>query len=293
MSEQKDPSVGGVQVAPMTGSADAPRRPTAGALLRAAREAQGLHIAALAAAIKVTPRKLDALEGDRLDELPDATFARALAQTICRHLKMDPQPVLALLPANRAMSLAPAPRLQPTPYRDRAAPAEPGPTKSLGLLFWCTALLLVGAAVVYFMPVDWFKLESTAPVAPAPAVVVSSLPLVAPGASVAAAVAPAAPPSAAAETVFSAPLSTPDAAPAANGALVITTTDASWVEVRDAKGQTLLSETVQPGRSIGVDGALPFRLLIGNASVTRLVFKGQAVDVMARARENVARFELQ
>ena len=45
----------------------------AGALLRAARERQGLHIAALAAAIKVSQRKLEALEADRGDGLPDAT----------------------------------------------------------------------------------------------------------------------------------------------------------------------------------------------------------------------------
>ena len=71
---------------------------TAGGLLRAAREKQGLHIAALAAAIKVAPRKLDALENDRHDELPDATFVRALAQTVCRTLKIDPRPVLHMLP---------------------------------------------------------------------------------------------------------------------------------------------------------------------------------------------------
>ena len=70
---------------------------TAGALLRQARQAQGMHIAVLAAAIKVSQRKLEALEGDRLDELPDATFTRALAQTVCRTLKIDPAPVLALL----------------------------------------------------------------------------------------------------------------------------------------------------------------------------------------------------
>ena len=60
----------------------APDKPSAGALLKAARERQGLHIAALAAAIKVTPRKLDALENDRWGELPDATFTRALAQSV-------------------------------------------------------------------------------------------------------------------------------------------------------------------------------------------------------------------
>ena len=71
---------------------------SAGALLRAARERQGLHIAALAAAIKIPQRKLEALEADRFDELPDATFTRALALTVCRALKIDPAPVLAQLP---------------------------------------------------------------------------------------------------------------------------------------------------------------------------------------------------
>ena len=53
-------------------------------MLRAARQARGLHIAALAASIKVTQRKLEALEADRYDELPDMTFTRALAKTVCR-----------------------------------------------------------------------------------------------------------------------------------------------------------------------------------------------------------------
>jgi cytoskeleton protein RodZ len=58
--------------------------PTAGRLLREARERQGLHIAALAASIKVAQKKLELLEADRFDALPDATFTRALAQTVCR-----------------------------------------------------------------------------------------------------------------------------------------------------------------------------------------------------------------
>ena len=51
----------------------APRRrraaTSAGRLLREAREKQGLHIAALAAAIKVSPKKLELLESDRFDAL--------------------------------------------------------------------------------------------------------------------------------------------------------------------------------------------------------------------------------
>ena len=55
------------------------RRRAPARMLRAARERQGLHIAALAATIKIPQRKLEALEADRFDELPDATFTRALA----------------------------------------------------------------------------------------------------------------------------------------------------------------------------------------------------------------------
>ncbi|MEO5733502.1 MAG: helix-turn-helix transcriptional regulator, partial [Rubrivivax sp.] len=98
---------------------------SAGALLRAAREGQGLHIAALAAAIKVSPRKLDALENDRLSELPDATFSRALAQTVCRTLKIDARPVLALLPAAGATSIEPISRTAHAPFRERSGRDAP------------------------------------------------------------------------------------------------------------------------------------------------------------------------
>jgi cytoskeleton protein RodZ len=78
---------------------------TAGAMLRAAREAAGLHVAAMAVALKVPVGKLEALEQDRYDLLPDAVFARALASTVCRTLKIDPRPVLARLPRTSAPRL--------------------------------------------------------------------------------------------------------------------------------------------------------------------------------------------
>ncbi|MCF8208523.1 MAG: helix-turn-helix domain-containing protein [Rhodoferax sp.] len=78
---------------------------TAGAMLRQAREAAGLHVAALAVSMKVSVKKLEALEADRFDLLPDAVFARALASSICRTLKVNPAAVLEKLPHG------PAPRL--------------------------------------------------------------------------------------------------------------------------------------------------------------------------------------
>lgn len=84
----------------------APAQPaanSAGALLRQYREAKGLHISILAASLKVPMSKLDALEANRLDELPDLVFARALAMSICRYLHQDPAPVLGLMPGQEMM----------------------------------------------------------------------------------------------------------------------------------------------------------------------------------------------
>jgi cytoskeleton protein RodZ len=79
---------------------------TAGALLRQYREAQGFKLDVLAQALRVSPAKLNALESDRLDDLPDAMFARALTLAICRQLKIDAAPVLALLPGQDVSRLA-------------------------------------------------------------------------------------------------------------------------------------------------------------------------------------------
>ncbi len=80
---------------------------SAGALLRQYRETQGFKLDMLAQALRVAPAKLEALEADRWDELPDAMFARALTLAVCRQLKSDAAPVLALLPGHDVSRLAP------------------------------------------------------------------------------------------------------------------------------------------------------------------------------------------
>jgi cytoskeleton protein RodZ len=50
---------------------------------------------------------LEALETDRLSDLPDAMFARALTLAVCRQLRVDAAPVLALLPGQDMSRLAP------------------------------------------------------------------------------------------------------------------------------------------------------------------------------------------
>ena len=285
---------------------EAKRPATAGSLLRVARENHGLHIAALAAAMKVAPRKLDALENDRWNELPDATFVRALALTVCRTLKMDAKPVLDLLPPAQTMALQSIGEHLNTPYHDTDGRSG---ASAAGLVIrpmvWAAAALMVAAVAVYFVPQNWFT--STAPAAAtvlAPALPAALPELAAPAlpgsaaASLADSAAPLPVANAAAvtpsvgETVFSAPPANSQQATPATGALQLRTTEASWVDVRDSRGQALLSRIVQPGEMVSLDGAPPLRLTIGNAAATQLTFRGQAVSLTPSTRDNVARVEL-
>jgi len=280
---------------------------TAGALLRAAREKQGLHIAALAAAIKVSPRKLDALEHDRYDELPDATFTRALAQTVCRSLKIDAAPVLALLPQAEAVSLDHVAGTLNTPFRERASRGEPGGLAAAAIrpMVGAGVALLVAAAVVYFVPAEvWQFGKGATPVAvptaasapePVPAPAPPALAEIASTPVAAAASAPEVAASAVAMPVVAIATPTPAeaSAPEAPRLVQLRAERESWVEARDSRGQVLFSRVVQPGEAIGFDGQLPIRLTIGNAPATRLRFKGQPVELAASTRDNVARLELQ
>lgn len=282
--------------------ADAPMPPatSAGALLRQARQAQGMHIAVLATAIKVTPRKLEALENDRFDELPDATFTRALAQTVCRTLKIDPAPVLALLPRPPGYRLEQVGEGINAPFRDRPGMNQGSEASLLGSpAVWAPLLILILAGVVYVLPPGTVSLQSVRPASGPAAAPTRTATL--PTATVAqpSAVAPAPAASIVVETVHSVPAvpdpaaSTPAAATAPiAGVLQLRVSGESWVEVLDGRGQTLLSRLLQPGEAVGVDGAAPLRLTIGNAGVTQVSFRGRSIELAGYTRDNVARLDL-
>jgi cytoskeleton protein RodZ len=288
----------------------APEARSAGAMLRAARERQGLHIAALAAAMKVPQAKLEALEAGRYDELTDATFVRALAQSVCRVLKIEAKPVLDLMPSPRTTTLERVEHTRRAPFRDRPGRDEPSePRLWHQPVFWLVALLLVAAAGFMLWPqrAAWWaglpSFGSAAKPAPAPSdnkapARVAEAPAPAPAAAASApeaAVAPPAPASTAVvtETVHSAPA--PAAAAPADtpaGIAVVRTSEPSWVEAHDARGNVLLSRTLLPGESVGLDGALPLKLVIGNATATEVTLRGKRVTLGPPNRDNVVKLEL-
>ena len=243
----------------------APQPTTAGAWLKNARQQRGLHIAALAVMLKVPQAKLEALEADRFDLLPDATFARALATAVCRALKVDSGPVLALLlVAAAAIYWVPAGWL-PERGESTATPAFPASAP--------VSVTAASGPVVEFVPAPE---AASVPASAAPVAVAPSSPAV----------------------VASAPLQIRDVAPppaaaAATGpALRVTAMADSWIEVVDAKGQVLLSRVLRQGEQQEYSGAAPYKVRVGNVSGTRLEWRGSVFDLHDRATNNVARLEL-
>lgn len=300
-----------------------------GAMLRAAREAQGLHLAALAAAIKVAPRKLEALEQDRWDELHDPTFTRALASTVCRALKLDAAPVVALLPRPDAVLLEPNNGGLGQPFRDRPGREDPNLplTGLVKPLVGAAALLMVGAVALLMLPDNWLDWRpgrepvavaasaalpepqaAVAPQAPpasaASAVATEVNPTLALGAGAAASTAPGTTPAvspanplpplaaSAVSAVTTASTSAAVATGGAGGALLLKAKSATWVEVRDERGQVVFQRLLRTGETAQIDGRPPLKVHVGNVAGTDLVFRGQPVDLLASARDNVARVEL-
>jgi cytoskeleton protein RodZ len=66
----------------------------------------------------------------------------------------------------------------------------------------------------------------------------------------------------------------------------------SWVEIVDARGQSLMSRHLRAGDSIDTTGQPPFKVIVGNVTGTELTVRGSPVDLVAQAKGNVARFEL-
>lgn len=292
---------------------------SAGFMLRAAREAAGMHIAALAVSLKVPVKKLEALEADRLDLLPDAVFARALAASVCRTLKVDCGPVLEKLPQTVVPRLTREAAAINTPFR------LPGEGRSLNVLRHLSKPaaglvlgLLLGAVLLMFMPpVDWFSNVSepasagsvvetpspsavqgaTAPVLetgtgaaqrPASSAVAlnfsSSLGSVS-DSQVAAASSPA-------MAALASPAAPSASVSAPDGLVVIKAHGDSWVQVTDANKVVQLNKTLAAGESAAVNGAVPLSVVVGRADAVGIQVRGKAVDLQALARENVARFEV-
>ena len=281
---------------------------TAGQLLREAREGLGLRLGSLAVTLKVPVKKLEALETGRHDLLLDMVFVRALARSVCHILKIDPIPVLALLPHAGRSSFNAAPTEHQASFNvfqsapkptGRASVSAPAAIGGLVLVMCVAVLILLPSIREKFLSFsftgqvkeavaeafDKFGLfrhsaEQTVDVdaeVPVPGINELAGPKASPAVSSAAAVdLKAVPGTAVADHIvtFSA------------------AAQPSWVKVTDAKGAVVLSRTISPSEQVSASGVLPLSVVVGRANATRVMVRGVAFDLGAFSKENIARFEV-
>lgn len=264
--------------------------PGPGAMLRMAREARGTTIAEVAAALKMSPRQIEAIEGEDFSRLSGATFIRGFIRNYTRLLKIDAAPVLAALAEQTTL-----------PQAELSAPADEGvkmPTsggrQGKGLVAaTALALAVLGVALaLFFDAVDLGALlerqggsaDSREPgqtqvVQPLPRPVAGAQPSMATDGTVA-------------EVKPGGLSEQPVPIPGVHK-LIFSFDGSSWVEVRDAAGRTLFSQMNARGTTQVVEGHPPFHLVVGNAPYVRLQYDDQTVDLRPHTRVEVARLTLE
>jgi cytoskeleton protein RodZ len=268
---------------------------TAGGLLKAARQAKGMHLAVLSVNLKVPVRQLEALEADQylFDQSP--VFARGLAASVCRQLRVDPAPILALMPMS-------ANYLEPNGAVRQAyiAPADLGTMRRATAVvtsktWWIASgmLLLIAALIWLPNPGQWAWLENLQatvlvpePTAQAPAPLAQPDPVSLGGAGVGTATQDAVPALPAVAVVALPPpaVTQPE--------LLFLAQNVSWVEVRDAQKQLVWNGVLNAGDQKLLPVTLPVSVVVGRSDAVQLSVNGQAFDLKPHTQVNTARFEV-
>jgi len=286
---------------------------TAGSTLRSAREAAGLSVDDVALQLKLAPRQVRALEDDDFQHLPGRTFARGFARNYARFIQLDPDRVLALMPAGESApalerpSFAAARRPMGEIPVERAAHRSSAPR----VLFLLLALVAVGAAAYYEYVHKASEARREAAGVSGAESATTTIP--APQSLTAAGSTTTLPNPVAAESPTTATLPTGEAAPgpagtpdpaatpaggsataakASDAALVLAFRGTSWAEVKDANGRVILQMTGGAGMTQTVNGTPPLELSLGNAPDVAVTFRGQSLDLAPFTRGVVARVAL-
>ncbi|MEW5837398.1 MAG: RodZ domain-containing protein [Pseudomonadota bacterium] len=276
-----------------------------GAMLRHARETEGLSQLDLARQLNLSVRIVEAMEKEDRDALPGAVYVHGYLRKWAEYLQLDEQQLQQAFARLRGIESGKDLR--------HAAPLEPMRMKKTDASFpWGKLLLLallvgLGFASTRFLPESMRWLEGApqgagdaapAPLSDAqPLPLLPSIPLAPPVAeSPAAAPAIATTPGVivgevkpggsplASDVAQPAPEAPPAAPPAGLELSGHGDAEGSWVRVKDADAQILFEGTIAPGDSKRMDGRRPFVIIIGRASDLSVKLDGQDIDLDDYAR---------
>ena len=191
---------------------------TVGEKLRAAREAQGVSLAEVAASTRIPQRHLEAIEKSNYASLPSITYALGFAKAYARTVEVDEVAIARELRGELATTYEP--RAAPAPVYDMDGPRRSAP----GGIVWISLIvvLLLAAGIGVYYGTDLFR--GTAPEAEG--------------------------------LVIPEDTPTPDAGnevvAAGAGQVTLIALDTVWLRVTDGTGKTLFEKELQAGERYDV-----------------------------------------
>lgn len=297
-----------------------------GEVFVSARNAKNLSTKDASNYLRLSIKQIEALESNQFSSLPEPVITRGFIRNYARLLELDAEPLLASYRARTPEVLPNALVAQTSMHQVMTTKSDRSWLKNLLMM---ALLLLAGLVWFYFMylqkavkqPIALVAHESlnVAPeMTPLPEVALPAAERQAPAVpavsiddpnTVSANVAPIV----STDTNVSINTSTPlgannlnpnisaivtqaqvAPAPAATvNSVNLTTTEQTWVRVTDKTGAVVYEKTLPANSEDGFSGTPPFKVLVGNASGTKLTYLGQPVDIVSKAVKNVARVTLE
>lgn len=297
-----------------------------GAVLRAAREAEGISVGDMAVQCRLAVTQIRALEEERLENLPEPVYVRAFIRGYAHALKIDPAPLVDdyMMRCGRrgaAVEVGQLPNRSPS---REAVFHEPPKNRTLKAVLFVVLAALVGGGI-WAVYTDQFaslhtsseaqKVESganeaketktpaaePAERAAAPSDAAPESQPAQPSAPAAAqaqpaAAAPAAQPAPSAAPAQPAPAASaqpPAAAPVLHKVEFRLGAGASWVQVIAPNGRNVVASEMRPQSVQAYEIPKGSRFTIGNAGVVSLTIDGEVYPLDGVVRNGIARFTIE
>lgn len=284
-----------------------------GAVLRAAREAEGISVGDMAVQCRLAVTQIRALEEERLENLPEPVYVRAFIRGYAHALKIDPAPLVDdyMMRCGRrgaAVEVGQLPNRSPS---REAVFHEPPKNRTLKAVLFVVLAALVGGGI-WAVYTDQFaslhtsseaqKVESganeakeTKTPAAEPAENAAQPSDAAPETQ------PAQPSAPAVQTASAAPAQPapaasaqpPAAAPVLHKVEFRLGAGASWVQVIAPNGRNVVASEMRPQSVQAYEIPKGSRFTIGNAGVVSLTIDGEVYPLDGVVRNGIARFTIE
>ncbi len=243
-----------------------------GAQLRAAREARNMTVEDVADELMIRRFYLDAIENGNFKDLPERVYATGFVRAYAQLMEMDVHTAMDQFKRDAYGTRTGGYRVELTMPEPIVQTVMPSRTA----LMSAVAAVAVIAVGIFLATHESKQPASTVPVPPVAADVTEAPVVTPPEATTTAA------PAEGFQTAASA-VATP--APVAEKAYFLEALQNAWLEIKDANGVVLYSDTLKQGQKLPIPDQQGLTYSTGNAGGLRLLLNDQAQAPLGRANE--------